>query len=142
MDRKYNIDLITSKLNDGINVILDRYTLSNMGHQGSKLDGDERTEFFKSIDIIEHDILKLPKMDLCFFLNIPVYYIEKLMNNRNNLDDNERDISFLNKSSDSYLELCKLYNVNVIECIKNDTLRSIDDINDEIYLKVKEYLTR
>lgn len=142
-DRKYNIDKINTNLDSGVNVILDRYTLSNLAHQGSKISDDkERYKFYKNIEKIENEILEFPKMDLCFFLNVSLEYINKLMKNRNKLDDNEKDSSFLINSSKTYLELSKLYNVNVIECIKNNTLRSIDDINDEIYSTVKKYLER
>ena len=36
-DRRYNIDMINELLNKGINVVLDRYTYSNMAHQGGKI---------------------------------------------------------------------------------------------------------
>ena len=41
-DRKYNIDKVKQYIEDGYYVILDRYTSSNMAHQGCKiLDKDE-----------------------------------------------------------------------------------------------------
>ena len=36
-DRRYNMDKIVSLLNTGVHVILDRYTYSNMAHQGGKI---------------------------------------------------------------------------------------------------------
>ena len=36
-DRKYNIEKIEFLLNNGANLILDRYIYSNMAHQGGKL---------------------------------------------------------------------------------------------------------
>ena len=38
----------------------------------------------------------------------------------------------------SYLELANIYNWNTIECIHLGNLRTIDDIGDEIYSKVKD----
>ena len=37
-DRKYNIDKITFLLENGMNVIIDRYVYSNMAHQGGKIE--------------------------------------------------------------------------------------------------------
>ena len=47
-DRKYNIDKINQMLDDGYNVILDRYVYSNMAHQGGKIkDTKERHKMYK-----------------------------------------------------------------------------------------------
>ena len=43
-DRKYNIDKILFLLNQGYNVILDRYIYSNMAHQAGKIDDQDERE--------------------------------------------------------------------------------------------------
>lgn len=63
-DRKYNIHKVMSYLNDGYYVIVDRYTTSNLAHQGSKIkDKDERFLMYQWIDKLEYWLLQLPKPD-------------------------------------------------------------------------------
>ena len=40
----------------------------------------------------------------------------------------------------AYLELATIYDYEKILCLKNDELRTIDDIADEILVKVKKFL--
>ena len=39
----------------------------------------------------------------------------------------------------SYLELKDKYNFKYVSCIKNNKIRSIDDINEEIYNLIRNY---
>ena len=48
---------------------------------------------------------------------------------------------FLEKCQ-AYIELSELYNWERIECVKNNELRTIDDISDEIYNIIKKYLEK
>ena len=54
------------------------------------------------------------------------------MKSRKVLDSNEKDEAYQTRSIKTYLELASLYNWKLIECIKDEKLRSIEDINDEI----------
>ena len=47
-DRKYNIYKIKFLLENGVNVILDRYVYSNMAHQGGKIKDSNEYKVFKS----------------------------------------------------------------------------------------------
>lgn len=132
-DRKYNFDIINNYLEKGYYVVLDRYVSSNMAHQGAKIeDPEERFNLFKWIDRLEYWLLELPKPDITFFLNVPYKYSKELMKNRNSLDDNEKNELYQINSIKTYLELASLYNWKLIECIKDENLRTIDDINTEI----------
>lgn len=71
-DRKYNIGKVIEYLDKGYFVILDRYTTSNLAHQGSKiLDKDERFNMYQWIDKLEFWLLELPKPDVAIFLHMP-----------------------------------------------------------------------
>ena len=140
-DRKYNIDEIEGLLNSGINVILDRYTFSNMAHQGGKIDNQkDRFQFFKKIEILEFDILELPKPDLVVLLYVPFQITLELLKNRGELDQNELDKEHLKKAEQTYLELKALYHFQMIECTKDNQMRSIEDINKELEQKVKKLI--
>ena len=54
------------------------------------------------------------------------------MKNREEKDGNEKDPEYQMKSTKTYLELASLYNWTKIDCVKDDELRSIEDINKEI----------
>ena len=68
---KNNMKNIEKYLDDGYYVILDRYTTSNLAHQGSKIhDKDERFNMYQWIDKLEFWLLGLPKPDKTIFLHI------------------------------------------------------------------------
>ena len=67
-DRKYNISKINELLEQGVNVVLDRYVYSNMAFQGSKLKNElETLEFFSWVEKLEFEMLELPKSDINIF---------------------------------------------------------------------------
>ena len=132
-DRKYNIDKILNSLEELDFVILDRYTTSNLAHQGSKIrNKDERFNMYQWIDKLEYWLLKLPKPDKTIFLHMPSEFSIGLMRNRDLLDDAELNLEHLKNAEETYIELSELYNWNIIECIKDEKIREIEDINNEI----------
>ena len=132
-DRKYNMEKILPYLDDGYYVILDRYTTSNLAHQGSKIqDKDERFLMYQWIDKLEYWLLQLPKPDQTIFLHMPYQYSLELKKNRNFLDEHERYPEHLKNAEDAYIELSEMYNWKRIECVKDGKIRSVSDINEEI----------
>ena len=138
-DRKYNFKEIEKYLKDDYYVILDRYTTSNLAHQGGKiLDKDERFEMYQWIDKLEYWLLRLPKPDITIFLHMPYDKALELKKNRESLDENEKSEEHLKHAEEAYIELSELYNWNRVECVKDDEIRSIEDINDEIFKIIEE----
>ncbi len=140
-DRKYNMSRILPYLEEGYYVILDRYTTSNLAHQGSKIKNkDERFLMYQWIDKLEYWLLKLPKPDQTIFLHMPYQYSLELKKNRKYLDEHERSPEHLKNAEDAYIELSELYNWKRIECVKDGKIRDVSDINDEIlsYLGFEE----
>lgn len=138
-DRLYNINPIIENLNNGVNVILDRYTTSNMAFQGGKMKSDsERMRVFKFIETLEYDLLKLPKPDAVVFLHMPYEQACILKAKRVEVPDVvESSEDYLRQGENAYLELAKLYGFQTIKCVKDGKIREIEDINDELYEKVK-----
>ena len=134
-DRKYNISKIIFLLENGYNVILDRYIYSNMAHQGGKIfDDKERNSIYNWLEKLEFDLLELPKPDIAIFLHMPTNYSQVLKAERNEKPDgHEQDIDHLKHAEKAYVELAKRYKMHTIECVKNDIIRNIDDISDEVY---------
>ena len=138
-DRKYNMKIIQEYLEKDYYVILDRYTTSNLAHQGRKIsDKDERFNMYQWIDKLEYWLLKLPKPDKTIFLHVPIEYTKELRKNRKSLDNHELSDEYLKGAEESYLELQELYNWDKIECVKDNKLRSIDDISNEVLKIVLE----
>ena len=132
-DRKYNLPKIEEYLKKGYYVILDRYTTSNLAHQGSKIkDDDERFNMYQWIDKLEYWLLKLPKPDITIFLHVPYEYSIELRKNRTQIDEHEKSEEHLKSAEKAYIELSELYNWEKIECIRDGQLRSIEDINKDI----------
>lgn len=132
-DRKYSIGKVNEYLEKGYYVILDRYTTSNLAHQGSKiLDKDERFNMYQWIDKLEYWLLDLPKPDLTIFLHMPYEYSVELKKNRNNLDEHEKSEQHLKHAEACYIELKELYNWSYVNCIQDNKIKSIEDINNEI----------
>ena len=139
-DRLYNINNIKEILNNK-NILFNRYVYSNMAHQGGKiLDNIKRNEMYEWIDKLEFDLLELPKADIKIFLHMPYEYECELKKNRKYLDQNELDKNHLINAEKAYLEISDKYNFKIIECVKDNKIRTIEDINDEIYNYVKDQI--
>ena len=134
-DRLYNIDKIKFLLDNGVNIILDRYTYSNMAHQGGKIsDKDERYRMYDWLDNLEFNLLELPRPDIGVFLHMPFEFSLSLKKNREeDLDQNEKDKNHLLNAETAYIELAQKYNFYTIECNDNDRIKSIDEINKDLY---------
>lgn len=129
-------------------ILADRYTTANMVHQAGKIkDEQEREKFLKWLWDFEFGLYGLPVPTEVFFLNMPFEYSQKLMENRENkiTHGEKKDIHESNKQhlQDAYNEACKLvkkYNWCEIKCVKDGKIRTIDDIHEEIFRKVVEYI--
>lgn len=140
-DRKYNEKEIRDYLDQGYYVICDRYVSSNMAHQGSKIhDDNERFNMYEWIDKLEFWLLGLPKPDMTIFLHVPYSYAFELKKNRLSLDEHEKSEEHLKNSEIAYVELSEMYHWVNINCIDDDKIRTIEDINEEIMKNIKKLM--
>lgn len=129
-------------------VISDRYTTSNMIHQLPKIENEEeQKKYLDWIMDLEWNKVSIPKPDAVFFLDMPYEFSQKLMKNRDNKitgeaqkDIHERDEEYMKKSYETAKKLAIDQKWEIIKCVKNDTLKTIDEINDEILKKVLEII--
>ena len=134
--------------NGGGVIISDRYTTSNMIHQASKIrDDSEREKYLKWLIDLEWNKIAIPKPDLVLFLDVPFEVSQRLIEERKNkiTGDNKKDIhenntEYLKNSYNIAKNLSEKYNWNVISCVENDKLKSIEDINNEIMNEIKKIL--
>ena len=71
----------------------------------------------------------------------------KLMENRENKftheqakDIHERDRSHIIDSYNAACDLVDKYNWYEVKCVKEDKIRTIEDIHEEIYCEIKKYI--
>lgn len=145
-DRRYNIHFIKEKLDKGINVILDRYVYSNMAHQGGKMNTkEERNDMFEWLEKLEFGLLELPRPDIKVFLHMPYessLILKQSRSKTEKLDENEKSKEHLIAAEVGYVELANKYNFYTIECGEGSNIRTIEDINNELYNYVKKQLKK
>lgn len=141
-DRLYNISKIEEAIKTNDVVILDRYVESNMAHQGGKIfNSEKREQIFNWLENLEYNLLSLPRPELTIFLYMPYKYADILKKNREEApDEHESSKEHLINAEKTYLELVKRYNFRVIDCVKDNQIRTIEDINSEVYDVVKEFI--
>lgn len=131
-------------------IITDRYTTSNMIHQASKLENkEEKEKYLHWLEDLEYQKIEIPKPNLVIFLKMPTEYAKMLMETRKNKitgnekkDIHEIDEVYLKKSYDNACEISKKYLWSEIDCVKDEKIKDIDEINEEIFSLVKELLNK
>lgn len=134
--------------NNGGIILSDRYTTSNMVHQAVKMDDRfERDKYLNWLYELEFELYGLPKPDCVVFLNLSPIISQKLMVDRANkfTGDKQKDIhecnhEYLKNCYDNSLEIANKYNWKMVKCNEGEELKSIEDISDEVYEIVKEYV--
>ena len=127
---------------DGGLVVSDRYTTSNAVHQASKEVPEKQGEFLKWLYEFEYDRLGLPCPDLVIYLDVPTEFTEKLMRQREqqtntSADIHEQDMRYLATCRETGRAAAKYYGWNIVSCVRDGAMRSIEDIHDEIYALVR-----
>lgn len=116
-DRHGAVPQMKAALENGGNVLLDRYVYSNIAYQCAKIDSpEERKELRDWILQTEYGQFGLPKPDLNIFLDVPLGFVEKKLGGSRNgadrsyldgaRDIHEADISFQRRVRDVYVEQC------------------------------------
>jgi len=136
-------------LEQGKIVICNRYVSANQGHQTGKIENkQEEDKFLEWLYDLEYNIFKIPKPDINILLHIPPEIGQKLVDNKgyrdyvggNKRDIHEADINHLKEASDAYKYVAEKYNWLIINCAPDNKLRTIEDISNEVFEKIKEIL--
>ena len=130
-------------------LLANRYTTSNMLFQATKMEDDEKTiEFLNWLEDIEYEKLGILRPDLVLFLYMPVEYSLKLMKGRdvnknaskNNMktDIHENNEDYLRMVAERSLLVAEKQGFKIINCVKDNDIRTINDIHEEVYSLVKK----
>lgn len=133
--------------NGGI-ILADRYTTANMVHQAGKIqDKEEREKFLNWLWNLEFELYGLPVPTEVFFLKMPPEKALELIKNRENKfthntqkDIHERDKNHMTDSFNAACSVAQKYNWYTVECIKDEQVRSIEDIHEEIYQEIRKHI--
>ena len=151
-DRFESKEQIEKWLKSGYIVLANRYVSANQIHQGGKIkSAKKRADFIKWLDEMEYKVFKIPRPDVVFYLDLPISISRKLMKERNKnssrsylgtkKDAHEKDTEFLENSRKSALWLAKTQSYyKKVDCAIKNSIRSREDIHEEIYGKVRKML--
>lgn len=122
---------------DGAVILCDRYATSNAVYQMTKVPQCEREEYLRWLEELEYDRLGIPRPDLVIYLDVPTDVSQSLMSRRYDGDESkkdlhERNLAYLAQCGESARYSAMKLNWNVISCVRDGKMRSIDDISAEI----------
>jgi dTMP kinase len=150
LDRYEGASRIRQALEAGKVVLSDRYAGANMAHQGAKFGSSaEKRGFFVWADSLEFQLLGMPRPDINVFLRVPAEVSFKIIEARaardytdKVKDEHEADIDHLKAAVETYDMLCELFpkDFHAIECVDNNKLLAIPQINNMIWDKIQPLL--
>jgi len=121
----------------GATILADRYTTSNMVHQGAKVPAADRLQFFRWLDEFEHDLMELPRPDLVLYMDIPIEIALENMRIRQIETNTQADI---HEAGEAYLKRCcetaraatDFFGWHPVPCAANGVMRPEEEIHREI----------
>lgn len=133
-------------------VLSNRFIGSNMAHQGQKIDDDaKRLSYFNWIRELELNTLNIPEPDINFILLVDPGIAQSLVDKKaqRSYTDAKRDIheaslSHLQRAYRVYQEMADIYpeSFKIIDCVKNGKIMPIEEIHQEIWAQLQDYLPK
>ena len=122
-------------------IIANRYSTSNIVHQGAKFALEDRLKFFEWVDTTEHVLGPLPRPDMVLFLDVPPTVSQTLRKKGERARDGD-----IHENNELHLEVAWsaaksaaiFFKWERIDCAPVGHLRSPGDIHDEIIKRVNE----
>ena len=150
LDRYQAAPAIQEALEAGKIVLANRYTGSNMAHQGTKFSHpEERRGYFIWLDNLEFQMLKIPRPDKSIVLRVPAEIAQDLVDQKEARDYTEKkrdlheaDINHLRRAVEVYDDLCQLFpkDFSRIDCVRSGKLMDIDTVHDHLWKTIEPLL--
>lgn len=124
-------------------ILLDRYTTSSLIYQSALIeDLDKKKEFIDYVCDFEYKKLGIKEPDQVIFLHAPFNLVTNMRNSRKENDGiandiHESDLEFMKHVYDSGMFVADYLEWNMIDCSKDNSLKSVEEIHEEIYRLVK-----
>jgi thymidylate kinase/thymidylate synthase ThyX len=152
LDRYEAAPAIRKALSEGKIVIANRFTGSNMAHQGTKFDhAEQRRGYFIWLDNLEFQMLGIPRPNLSLVLRVPADIAQTLVDKKEareytdkKRDIHEADLKHMERSVEVYDDLCNLFpkDFTRIDCVRGGKLLDIDEVSKLVWEKVSPYLPK
>lgn len=149
LDRFSARTAIQQALSDGKIVIANRFTGSNMAHQGTKFaHPEERRGYFIWLDNLEYHMLAIPRPTASIVLRVGAETSKQLLDARaaenpdRQTDIHEADAEHLKRSVSVYDDLCTLFprDFQRIDCVRNKQLLSVEQVHELVWQTVEPHL--
>lgn len=150
LDRYETALAMRDAINKGYIVLANRFTGSNMAHQGAKFaNPSERRGYYIWLDSLEFMVLGIPRPDINFVLRVPAKVARVLAEKRAELknpgkplDIHEADFAQIETTVRVYDELCQLFpkDFKQIDCVRNSALMSVEQIQQMLWESLQPYL--
>ncbi len=150
LDRYQASNEIKQAISEGKVVIANRFTGSNMAHQGTKFKHvEERRGFFIWLDNLEFEMLKIPRPDRSIVLRVPAEIAQKLVDQKEkrNYTDKKRDlheadIDHMKQAVEVYDDLCQLFprDFDRIDCVRDSKLMDVDAVSKLLWQTIEPLL--
>lgn len=152
LDRYEAAAHIREALDEGKIVLANRFTGSNMAHQGTKFrSAEERRGYFIWLDNLEFQMLGIPRPNLNLVLRVPAEIAAELIEQKDKRsytdkkkDLLEADLEHQQKSVEVYDDLCNLFpkDFTRIDCVRSGKLLSIDAVHQLVWEKLSPQLPK
>jgi len=149
LDRFSAKELIATALSEGKIVLSNRFTGSNMAHQGTKFaNAEERKGYFIWLDNLEYQMLGIPRPTMNITLRVDPVTIKTLLDKRaaedadHKTDIHEADLDHLKRAVGVYDDLCALFPKDFfrIDCVRSNKLMTPEQISDLVWSSVEAEL--
>ena len=128
-------------------ILADRYTTSNIVHQGAKLPEDELEDFFAWVADIEYKKMGIPEPDCVFYLDVDLPTSLRRIKSRaekhhTSADIHETDVDYLERCLRTARKACEYFGWNFIPFDKDGAERELMEKNDDIYARLLSFLQK
>jgi thymidylate kinase/thymidylate synthase ThyX len=150
LDRFEAAPAIREALQQGKIVLANRFTGSNMAHQGTKFhNAEERRGYFIWLDNLEFEMLHVPRPDMSFVLRVPAEIAQKLVDKKpdrsytdKKRDIHEADLAHLRRSVEVYDDLCELFPKDFarVDCTRANDILSPESVHEILWNRIRPLL--
>lgn len=128
----------------GHTIIADRYTTSNMVHQTTKEPKEAWDAYLQWLEDLEYQKIGLPRPTQVIYLDMAPEVSRRLLEQRYHGDESKKDIheanfAYLQRCREAALYAAKKFGWTVVACCRQGELRSIADIQEEIWQAVQHH---
>lgn len=150
LDRFAAAEQISQALAEGKIVLANRFTGSNMAHQGTKFaNSDERRGYFIWLDNLEFQMLGIPRPDKNIVLRVSAETAQHYIDQKQardytdqKRDLHEADLSHLQRAVEVYDDLCRLFpkDFRSVDCERSKKLLPVEEVHRLIWETIKPSL--